>query len=68
MDGLDRRGRLGYAYAMNTTDEERRPPRREILFCPFCFQQPFDRREIEGSRVYCPVCGVEVEVKNLVKP
>lgn len=53
---------------MTPPDEEPRPAQREILFCPYCFQQPFDRREIEGPRVYCQVCGVEVDVKELVKP
>jgi hypothetical protein len=48
--------------------EDEQPPKREILFCPYCFQQQFDRREIPGSRVHCAVCGVDVEVKELVKP
>jgi hypothetical protein len=48
--------------------EEEQPPKREILYCPYCFQQQFDRREIPGSRVHCEVCGVDVEVKELVKP
>jgi hypothetical protein len=50
------------------TIEDDRTSRREILFCPYCFQQQFDRGEIQGPRVYCEVCGVEVAVKDLVKP
>jgi hypothetical protein len=53
---------------MTTEKEDDRIAGRETLFCPYCFQQQFERREIQGSRVYCQVCGVEVEVKELVKP
>lgn len=48
--------------------EAEQPSTREILFCPYCFQRQFDRREITGSRVYCDFCGVEIEVEELVKP
>ncbi len=40
---------------------------REIRFCPYCFQQQFSMAEIKGDKVYCEVCGVDVEVKDLVK-
>lgn len=48
--------------------EDDRTGKREPLFCPYCFEQQFDRRDIEGPRVYCEVCGVEVDVKDLVRP
>lgn len=47
--------------------EKRLPSEREIRFCPFCFQQQFTLSEIKGDKVYCEVCGVDVEVKELVK-
>ncbi len=50
------------------TPKDDQPVKREILFCPYCFQQQFDRAEIQGSHVECEVCGVEVAVKDLVKP
>jgi hypothetical protein len=53
---------------MTTDTDGDRTIGRETLFCPYCFQQQFDRREIQGPRVYCQVCGVEVEVRELVKP
>jgi hypothetical protein len=40
---------------------------RDIRFCPFCFQQQFDVSGIQGDRVYCEICGIDVEVKELVK-
>ena len=51
-----------------TTPQDEQTVKREILFCPYCFQQQFDRAEIQGLRVHCEVCGVEVDVKDLVKP
>ncbi len=40
---------------------------RDIRFCPYCCQQQFDVTRLEGGTVYCEVCGVEVEVKELMK-
>ena len=40
---------------------------REIRFCPFCYQQSFDITEDSGQFVYCEICGVDVEVKDLEK-
>ncbi len=40
---------------------------RDTRFCPYCFQQEFDVSALEGSTVYCEVCGIEVEVKELMK-
>jgi len=48
-------------------DESRPPAPREILFCPFCFQQQFLGSAISGPKVYCEICGVDVDVKELVK-
>ncbi len=44
-----------------------KPSQSQILFCPFCFQQQFSTAEIKGDKVYCDICGVDVEVKDLVK-
>jgi hypothetical protein len=49
-------------------DQVRPPAPRDILFCPFCFQQQFPASAISGLKVYCEICGVDVEVKELVKP
>lgn len=46
---------------------EENEPRREIRYCPYCFQQRFDLSTIEKKTVYCEVCGINVEVKELVK-
>ncbi len=43
------------------------PAVRDIRFCPYCFQQQFDMSTLEGGTVYCEVCGIEVEVKELTK-
>ncbi|MFB3817549.1 MAG: hypothetical protein ACE147_07790 [Candidatus Methylomirabilales bacterium] len=40
---------------------------RQIRFCPYCFQQQFNVAEIKGDKVYCEICGVDVEVRELVK-
>jgi hypothetical protein len=39
----------------------------DIRFCPFCFLQQFNVSDLEGGTVYCEVCGLEVEVKELMK-
>lgn len=48
--------------------EERPPGGAAIRFCPYCYQQQFSGQELQGPRVYCQTCGVEVEVKELVQP
>jgi hypothetical protein len=40
---------------------------REIRFCPYCYQQSFDVTEVSGQFVYCEICGVDVDVKELEK-
>jgi hypothetical protein len=40
---------------------------RQIRFCPYCFQQQFNLAELKGDKVYCEICGVDVEVRELVK-
>ena len=40
---------------------------REIRFCPYCFQQTFDMAEVSGEWAYCEICGVDIEVKELIK-
>ena len=40
---------------------------RDVRFCPYCFQQFFDMSETKGEWVYCEMCGIDVEVKELVK-
>ena len=40
---------------------------RDIRFCPYCFQQMFDMAEVSGERVYCEICGVDIEVKELIR-
>lgn len=42
-------------------------PKRDVRFCPFCFQQVFDMSETKGDWVYCEMCGIDIEVKELVK-
>ena len=39
----------------------------EIRFCPYCFQMSFNLKEVKGAWVFCEICGVDVEVKELVK-
>ena len=46
---------------------EEMPVGRDIRFCPYCFQQMFDMSETKGDWVYCDMCGIDVEVKELVK-
>lgn len=43
-------------------------PKDEPLFCPYCAMMQFhvDPEEEEG-RVYCPVCGVDVPIRELVR-
>ncbi len=43
------------------------PSERDIRFCPYCFQQQFTMSEVKTDKVYCEICGVDVEVKDLVK-
>ncbi len=38
-----------------------------VRFCPYCFQMSFDMSEVKGDFVFCEICGVDVEVKELVK-
>jgi hypothetical protein len=40
---------------------------RDMRFCPYCYQQSFDMSETRGEWVYCEMCGIDVEVKELVK-
>ncbi len=46
--------------------EEQQLP-RDMRFCPYCFQQEFDIAGIEEGSVYCEVCGINVDVKELQK-
>jgi hypothetical protein len=46
---------------------EEQKVRREIRFCPNCFQQEFDISGIQEGTVYCEVCGINIDVKELVK-
>ncbi len=39
----------------------------EERFCPYCFQKTFDLSQIEGEWIFCEICGVDIEVKDLVK-
>lgn len=47
--------------------EEEKPVGREIRFCPYCFQMTFEVSEITGDWTFCEICGVDVQVKDLVK-
>jgi hypothetical protein len=40
---------------------------RDTRFCPYCFQQTFEMSEISTQFVYCEICGVDVDVKELEK-
>jgi len=40
---------------------------RDIRFCPYCYQQTFDVTDMSGQFVYCEICGVDVDVKDLEK-
>jgi hypothetical protein len=46
---------------------EEGPVGRDVRFCPYCFQETFDMREVSGEWVFCEICGVDVDVKDLVK-
>jgi len=48
--------------------QEEKPAGPDIRFCPYCFQMSFDVSEIKGDWIFCEFCGVDVEVKELVKP
>ncbi len=47
--------------------EEDKSIGREQRFCPYCFQIAFDVSEVQGDWVFCEICGVDVEVKELVR-
>jgi hypothetical protein len=47
--------------------ENEKPIGRDIRFCPFCYQMSFEMSQVTGSQVFCEVCGVEIEVKDLVE-
>jgi hypothetical protein len=40
---------------------------RDIRFCPYCFQQTFDMAQVSGEWIFCEICGVDVEVKELIR-
>ena len=40
---------------------------RDMRFCPYCFQQEFDFAELDGEWVFCEICGIDVEIAELVK-
>ncbi len=40
---------------------------RDIRFCPYCYQQSFDVTGLSSQFVYCEICGVDVDVKDLEK-
>jgi hypothetical protein len=46
---------------------EESPAGRDMRFCPYCFQQAFDVSNETGEWVFCEMCGVDVEIKDLVK-
>jgi transcription elongation factor Elf1 len=46
--------------------EEQQVP-RDMRFCPYCFQQEFDVTGNEKGTVYCEICGIKVDVKDLTK-
>ncbi len=47
--------------------EEEKAVSHDVRFCPYCFQMSFDLSEIKGDYIFCEICGVDVEVKELVK-
>jgi hypothetical protein len=47
--------------------ENEKPIGRDIRFCPYCFQMTFEMSEVTGDKVFCESCGVDIEVKDLVK-
>jgi hypothetical protein len=40
---------------------------RDIRFCPYCFQQAFDMAEVSGEWIFCEICGVDIEIKELIR-
>jgi hypothetical protein len=46
---------------------EAQPVPRDLRFCPYCFQQEFDVSQSEDGTVYCEVCGIKIDVKDLTK-
>lgn len=46
--------------------EEEKPIGHEVRFCPYCFLMAFEPSEIKGDWIFCEICGVDVEVKELV--
>ncbi len=46
---------------------EEEPIDRDPRFCPYCFQMSFELSETTGEFVFCEICGVDIEVKELVK-
>ncbi len=39
----------------------------DVRFCPYCFQQGFEVQKLKEEYVFCEICGIDVEVKELVK-
>jgi len=39
---------------------------KDIRFCPYCCQMQFEVTGKEGA-VFCEICGIDVEIKELVK-
>lgn len=48
-------------------EEKEKHTGREVRFCPYCFQMTFEVTDIRGDYVFCEICGVDVEVKDLVR-
>jgi hypothetical protein len=48
-------------------EDEEDKPRHDYRFCPYCFQHQVDLVEVHGDSVYCEICGIDVEIKELVK-
>jgi len=42
-------------------------PKDEPLFCPYCAMMQFHVDPEEEGRVYCPVCGVDIPIRDLVR-
>ena len=40
---------------------------QDVRFCPYCFSMSFQMSDVKGEFVFCEMCGVDVEVKELVK-
>ena len=47
--------------------DEKKVAGPDIRFCPYCYQMSFNVVEVKGDWVFCEICGVDVEVKELVK-